>query len=266
MSTHANVAAPSTRKAPSARVAFVGAGPGDPGLFTVRARDYLSAADVIVLDSLHLADQVESYAKPDVVFVDGSRATSGRELTAGSRAKLVVKTARQLDDPNALVVRLMDGDPSAFSGLAAEASACSRERIPFEIVPGVSTAWSVPMYAGVPLTGSKSSHELHMLDGSDSKIDYALSVSDAVTVVVMGVTADLRRALAGLLDAGRDPQTPVALTDHGTTVTQHTEVSTLQEALSALDDGRAEESSVAVVGAPVDRRGERSGYENKPRF
>ncbi len=266
MSTHAYVAAPSTRKAPSARVAFVGAGPGDPGLFTVRARDYLAAADVIVLDSLHLAEQVRSYAKPDVVFVDGSRATSGRELKAGSRAKLVVRTATQLDDPDALVVRLMDGDPSAFSGLAAEASACSRQRIPFEIVPGVSTAWSVPMYAGVPLTGSKSSHALHMLDGSDSKIDYALSVPDAVTVVIMGATADLRRALAGLLEAGRDPETPVALTDHGTTITQHTEVSSLEDALSALADGRAEESTVAVVGAQVDLRDELSWYENKPLF
>lgn len=266
MSTHAYVVAPSTRRAPRARVAFVGAGPGDPGLFTVRARDYLAAADVIVLDSLHLADQVRPYARQDVVFVDGSRSSSGREISAGSRAKLVVKTATKVADPTALIVRLMDGDPSAFSGLAAEASACGKAGVPFEIVPGVSTAWSVPMYAGVPLTGSKSSHELHMIDGSDLQIDYALSISDAVTVVVMGVSADLRRALSGLLKAGRDPQTPVALTEHGTTVTQHTEVSSLAESLEVLSSGRGAEASVAVVGAQVDLRDELSWYETKPLF
>ncbi len=266
MSTHAYVAAPSTGKARSARVAFVGAGPGDPGLLTVRARDYVAAADVIVLDAPHMADQVRSYARPDVEFVDGSRGTAGRGITVASRAKLVVKTATKRADPSVLVVRLMDGDPSAFSGLTAEATACSRAGVPFEIVPGVSTAWSVPMYAGVPLSGNASSHELHMIDGADRKVDYSLSISDAVTVVVIGESINLRRALSGLLDAGRDPETSVALTEHGTLVTQHTEVSSLAQALAALDDGHATEASVAVVGAQVDLRDDLSWYETKPLF
>ncbi|MGB7449965.1 MAG: bifunctional uroporphyrinogen-III C-methyltransferase/uroporphyrinogen-III synthase [Ornithinimicrobium sp.] len=269
MSTHLNApetVAPSVPPTPSARVAFVGAGPGDPGLLTVRARDYLAAADIIVLDSLDLAEGVRSYARPDVEFVDGSRHPCGRELSSNSQATLVVSTATQVADPSVLVVRLMDGDPSAFNGLALEASACHRAGVPFEIVPGVSTAWSVPMYAGVPLTGSHASHELHMIDGSDPQIDYSLSVSDAVTVVVLGCGDDLRRALAGLVDAGRDPATPVALTEHGTTVTQHTEVTTLSSALESLDSAQAPDATVAVVGAQVDLRSELSWYETKPLF
>jgi len=233
---------------------------------TVRARDYLASADIIVLDSLDLAERVRAYASPDVEFVDGSRHPCGRELSSNSQATLVVSTATEVADPSVLVVRLMDGDPSAFNGLALEASACHRAGVPFEIVPGVSTAWSVPMYAGVPLTGSDGSHELHMIDGSDPQIDYSLSVSDGVTVVVLGCGADLRQTLAGLVEAGRDPATPVALTQHGTTVTQHTEVTTLALAIEALADEEAPEATVAVVGAQVDLRSELSWYETKPLF
>jgi len=232
----------------------------------VRGRDYLARADIIVLDSLDLAERVRAYASPDVEFVDGSRRPCGRELSANSQANLVVSTATEVADPSVLVVRLMDGDPSAFNGLTLEASACHRAGVPFEIVPGVSTAWSVPMYAGVPLTGSNTGQELHMIDGSDAQIDYSLSVSDVVTVVVLGCAGDLRRTLAGLVDAGRDPATPVALTEHGTTVTQHTEVTTLALALEALADDRAPEATVAVVGAQVDLRDELSWYETKPLF
>jgi uroporphyrinogen III methyltransferase/synthase len=269
VTTHMNAPqtiAPSVCPTPHARVAFVGAGPGDPGLLTVRAREYLARADIIVLDSLDVADRVRAYARPDVEFVDGSRHPCGRERSSNSRAGLVVSTATDVGDPSVLVVRLMDGDPGAFNGLALEASACHRAGVPFEIVPGVSAAWSVPMYAGVPLTGSNASHELHMIDGSDREIDYSLSVSDGVTVVVLGCREDLQRALAGLVEAGRDPATPVALTEHGTTVTQHTEVTTLSQALETLAEGRAAEATVAVVGAQVDLRSQLSWYETKPLF
>ncbi len=264
MSTH--IAAPCPSNEFIARVAFVGAGPGDPGLITVRAREYLAAADVIVVDSAEHAEQVRDYARGDVQFIDGSRGTSGRELTVASRAKLVVKTALAVTDPSRLIVRLMDGDPSAFSGLTTEATACSRAGVPFEVVPGVSTAWSVPMYAGVPLAGSRASNELHMIDGSDTSVDYSLSVADTVTVVIMGIVADLRRAVHGLIAAGRDPNTPVALTEHGTTVTQRTEVTTLQDAHRTLETAAAEEAYVAVVGADVDLRQDLSWFETKPLF
>src|SRR5690606_30571264 len=137
----------------SARVAFVGAGPGDPGLLTVRAREYLAAADVVLLDSLHDAELLASMVRADAAVVQAGQGPSGQALTQASRAKLVVRAARQTAPPGGLVVRLMDGDPAAFGGLVAEGLACRKAGVPFEVVPGVSTASSVPLYAGVPLTG-----------------------------------------------------------------------------------------------------------------
>ncbi|MGB3686334.1 MAG: uroporphyrinogen-III synthase [Ornithinimicrobium sp.] len=248
-----------------ARVAFVGAGPGDPGLLTVRGRDYVASADVIILDSMDHAERFRPYARPDVEIVDGSPASTGKELAAASRAKLVVTSATALADHSKLVLRLMDGDPAAFSSLATEAAACRRAGVAFEIVPGVSTAWSVPVYAGVPLTSGRGGSQLHMIDGSDAGVDYSLSASAQVTVVVQGEPAQVRGALAELLKAGRDGETPVALTEHGTTVDQRTEVTALNAAERVLKS-TLPQATLAVIGSQVDLRTELSWYETKPLF
>ena len=249
----------------SARVAFVGAGPGDPGLLTVRAREYLSAADVVLLDTLHDQEQVAGYTKEGATLLDAGHGASGQSLTRASRAKLVVRTAQKFADPTALVVRLMDGDPTAFSGLTTEALACRKAGVPFEIVPGVSTAWSVPAYAGVPLSGQEAG-EVHMIDAADTHTDWSLSAGEEITVVLLGEPAALRRALTGLHRAGRDGATPVCLTEHGTTVTQHTQVTVLGEVVTTLGDDAFQHASVAVVGRPVALRDDLSWYETKPLF
>lgn len=248
----------------SPKVAFVGAGPGDPGLFTVRGRDYLARADVIILDSLHSEDEIQPFAKVDATYIDGADSTAGKQMNAKSRAKLLTRTVAKHPEAS-LIVRLMDGDPSAFSGLSAEGLSCSQAGISFDIVPGVSTAWSVPTYAGVPLSG-KGIGELHTINGSYSKVNWSHSVDDDVTVVVVGDATDLGRSLSGLLQAGRSPSTPVALTEHGTTVTQHTDVSTLEEAVELLSQAEHAEATVAVIGAQVLLRDELSWYESKPLF
>ncbi|MFK5635196.1 MULTISPECIES: uroporphyrinogen-III synthase [unclassified Ornithinimicrobium] len=253
-------------QADAARVAFVGAGPGDPGLLTVRARDYLAAADVVVVDRPHQAEQLRAWTRDDVALVVADE--DGRALGEAARAALLVRTASGYADPSHLVVRLVDGDPSAFNGLAAEALACRESGVTFEIVPGVSTAWSVPAYAGVPLTGHDAGGELHMVNAADQHVDWALSVRDDITVVIVGCPEDLIAALRGLAGAGRDGTSPVALTQHGTTVSQHTSVTTLDEAILALSSGSTDcpEASVAVVGHQVELRAELSWYETKPLF
>jgi uroporphyrinogen III methyltransferase/synthase len=256
-------------QADAARVAFVGAGPGDPGLLTVRARDYLAAADVVVLDTIHRSEQLAPWVRQDCQFVLAApQVAGGKPLSETARGKLLVRTASAYSSPASLVVRLMDGDPSAFSGLAAEALACRRSAIPFEIVPGVSTAWSVPVYAGVPLSAHEGSGELHMVTAGDPSVDWALSAREDITVVVLGSGKELIQALRGLAAAGRPGESPVALTEHGTTVTQHTSVLTLDEAIIALETGAGHcpDASVAVVGPQVQLRAELSWYETKPLF
>ena len=143
-------------------VAFVGAGPGDPGLVTLRARDRLAAADTIVLDQLNRDEVLARFAPADVTLVDAGHGEHGEELTRASRAKLLVRTAKALGG-DGLVVRLLDGDPSLFSGFAEEALALHKAGIPFEVVPGVSAASAVPMYAGVPLTTQQAT-AVHVVD------------------------------------------------------------------------------------------------------
>ena len=223
-----------------ARVAFVGAGPGDPGLLTMRAARLIENADAVIFDQICGERFIAPFVRDEVELVDAGYGDAGAQLTTASRAKLVVKTAKsvaaQHDDADSsarggeqpLVVRLMDGDPSAFSGLAAEALACRSEGVSFEIVPGVSTAWSVPAYAGVPLTAHESTGALHMVTAGDPHVDWSLSAGDDVTVVILGCGKDLLEALRGLSAAGRSEDSPVALTEHGLWV------------LTEPDGGRAE--------------------------
>ncbi|MCE1179785.1 MAG: bifunctional uroporphyrinogen-III C-methyltransferase/uroporphyrinogen-III synthase [Micrococcales bacterium] len=249
----------STTKHP-ARVVFVGAGPGDPGLLTVRAVDALSGADAVVIDQYAREDVVSRHA-PDAETVDAGHGDHGAPLTHASRAKLVVKTAKA--HPGGLVVRLMDGDPSTFNGLAEEALACEKAGVPFEVVPGVSSVGAVPAYAGVPLTAAATT-SVHVLSANSTAVDYSLSTDAQVTAVLLGSPDTLATGLERLLHAGRAETTPVALTEHGTTTRQHTVTTTLAQARQAA--ARMEFPTLAVVGTTVDLRERLSWFETKPLF
>ena len=237
------------------RVAFVGAGPGDPGLLTVRAAEYLAEADVVVIDQVSREEFVARHARPDVEIIDAGHGEQGQPLTHASRAKLLVKAAKAAGaaNGNGLVVRLMDGDPAMFNGLSEEALACRKAGIRFEVVPGVSAVSAVPTYAGVPLT-SAASPSLHVISGGGTKVDWTRSTADNVTVVVLGTPETLSKALGDLLAAGRDQATPVALTERGTTISQRTLTTTLGQVVALIASAKVEFPSLAVVGSTVQLR------------
>ncbi len=251
----------SSRTTAPAHVDFVGAGPGDAALMTVRAVECLAAADVVVIDQVNREDVVERYCRPGVEVVDAGHGEHGQPLTHASRAKLVVKTAK--DHPGGVVVRLMDGDPSTFNGLAEEAVACQKAGIGFDVVPGVSAVTAVPTYAGVPLTSSTSSG-IHVVTVGEGDVDFSSATDDKATLVLLGLPAALVRALSALVAAGRDPSTPVALTERGTTTDQLTRTTTLGEADGSFDD--ADFPALAVVGPTVALRDRLSWFETKPLF
>jgi uroporphyrinogen III methyltransferase/synthase len=243
------------------RVAFVGAGPGDAGLMTVRAVDLLASADVVVIDQVAREGVVERYCRPDVEVVDAGHGDHGQPLTHAMRAKLVVKAAKSVS--GGLVVRLMDGDPGTFNGLAEEALACRKADIGYDVVPGVSAVSAVPAYAGIPLTSS-SSPAVHVISANDRHVDWAASTADSVTVVLLGAPDALGTALARLLDAGRSADSPVALTERGTTVRQATRVTTLGAVARVMKT--VEFPALAVVGSTVALRDQLSWFETKPLF
>lgn len=250
------------------QIAFIGSGPGDPSLVTVRAARLLRAADVIIIDRIAREEFVAEFAGEDVEIVDAGHGETGQTLTTASRAKLVVRTAKaaaRTDGTAGLVVRLMDGDPATFNGLAEELLACHKADLPFEIVPGVSSVSAVPSYAGIPLVGG-GARTVHVLSAADEKTDWSSAVAKDATAVVLGSAEAVPVGLAKLLAAGRDADTPVSLSTDGTTIRQATLVTTLGELAGALKAQPLSGPVVAVVGSVVSLREQLSWWETKPLF
>jgi uroporphyrinogen III methyltransferase/synthase len=228
---------------------------------TVRALEYLAEADAVIIDQVSREDVVERHARVDVEVVDAGHGEHGQPLTHASRAKLVVRAAKA--HPGGLVVRLMDGDPATFNGLAEEAAACVKAGVPFEVVPGVSSVTAVPTYAGVPLTTS-SSRGIHVITAGQKLKDLAVAIDPSVTVVVLGQPDTLVGTLEALREAGRAGDTPVAITERGTTVEQVTVTTTLAEVATAAKS--IQFPALAVVGDAVALRDNLSWFETKPLF
>jgi siroheme synthase len=216
------------RVTPQGHVSFVGAGPGDPGLLTLRAVELLRAADVVIADRREehadLVRQVratpDGATLPDVEIVDGIVSPEGTPLTAAARARLAVKHART----GARVVRLLAGDPFSDSTGPEEAQACRRSGIEFEVVPGVPTASAVPTYAGVPLT-TRTHRAMAVVNVGDAKMDWSV-YGTGQTLVLLSKAGRVGEVAAALVTAGRPGTTPVAMTLVGTTTEQSTVVST----------------------------------------
>jgi uroporphyrinogen III methyltransferase/synthase len=255
-------------------VSFVGSGPGDPGLLTVRAVDLLRQADVVVTevpDHARLVRSVLGLPEPVAAeegeetpvvgpeIVDGGFGEDGQPLTHAARAKVVVKHAKR----GRRVVRLMAGDPFLYASGPEEAQACVKAGLGFEIVPGVSSVSAVPAYAGIPLT-TKDHREVAVVTCGD-KIDWS-QYADGRTLVLLsgvGMIADISKAL---VDAGRPATTPVAMTRVGTTTEQATVISTLEHIATDARAARMSPPAVIVIGNVVDLRETLSWFETKPLF
>ncbi len=255
---------PQAGQPPAARVAFVGAGPGDPGLMTVRCRDLLAEADIVVLDQVGRYAVVEAFARPGVQVIDAGHDHDQPDLAVLRTAKVIVNAARGLGE-HGLVVRLMDGDPALFHGVADEALELARAGVPFEVVPGVSAVTAAAMYAGIPLTTAATT-AVHVVDASCPGHDWS-GLSDASsTVVVLGPPTRLGEALTALLQAGRQGSTPVALVEAGTTTAQQTRTTTLDKAPAALASDGMSFPVLAVLGPSVELRDRLSWFETKPLY
>ena len=264
--TRGNTSTPATTRG---WVSFVGSGPGDPDLLTVRAVDLIGKADVVVTEvpeheelvrrllglSLEPAEGDESGPR----FVDGGFGEDGQPLTHAARAKVVVRQGKAGNR----VVRLMAGDPFLYASGPEEAQACVKAGIGFEIVPGVSSVSAVPAYAGIPLT-TKHSREVAVITCGE-KIDWR-RYTDAATLVLLSGVGSIAENARGLIEAGRDPETPVAMTRVGTTTSQATVTSTLENIAADARAARMAPPAVTVVGEVVNLRDALSWFETKPLF
>jgi uroporphyrin-III C-methyltransferase/precorrin-2 dehydrogenase/sirohydrochlorin ferrochelatase len=233
-------------------VSLVGGGPGDPGLVTVRGRRALAEADVVVVDKLaprELLDDLDA----DVLVVDAGKAPHAHNLTQDQINATIVEHAIA----GRRVVRLKGGDPYVFGRGGEEALACVAAGVPFEVVPGVTSAVAVPALAGIPVTHRGVTQDVAIvsahLDPSHpgATVDWDALAHGPGTLVLLMAVAHLDRVAEELVKRGRSAATPVAVISDGTTPRQRVLVSTLAEVAADVDAAEVRPPAVVVVGDVV---------------
>jgi uroporphyrin-III C-methyltransferase len=232
-------------------VALVGAGPGDPGLMTVRGLELLRRAHVVVYDRLVHPSLLDEAPRARRIFAGKE---SGHHTLPQERINaLLIMHARR----GRRVVRLKGGDPFVFGRGGEEADALARAGIPFEVVPGVSAAVAVPAYAGIPLTHRGVASSFAVVTGHEeagkleSSVDWARLARSVDTLVILMGLKSLPRIARELIAHGRPAATPAALVRWGTTDIQETVVGTLADIAARAARARLEPPVVAVVGDVV---------------
>ncbi len=246
-------------------VYLVGAGPGDPGLMTVRSLDLIVAADVIVHDRLIPRDALAA-ARPDAELIYVGKEPGSASVAQDEIAKLLIKRARK----GKIVVRLKGGDPFVFGRGGEEAEELAAAGIPFEVVPGVTAGVAGPAYAGIPVTHRDDASAVAFVTGhedpdkGEGALDYdALARFPGTLVFYMGVKA-LPAIAERLIAAGRDAGEPSAVVERGTLPDQRTVVSTLGEIAGAASEAQIKAPAVTVVGPTAARRDRIAWLERRP--
>jgi len=225
------------------RIAFVGSGPGDPGMLTVRAHEHLRTATLLVTD-------------PDVPAEVLALVTEGAEVRAavGEPAEVARDLVAEAKSGRT-VVRLVAGDPLTADAVVAEALAVTRTSVPFDVVPGVPPGTAVPAYAGVPLGSGHTEADVR------TGVDWASLAAAPGTLVLHATATHLAEAASSLVEHGLAPQTPVAVTAEGTEATQRTVDTTLASLAGDATDLAG--PLVVTVGAAAGQRGKLSWWESR---
>ena len=233
------------------RVVLVGGGPGDGDLLTLRGRRELAAADVVVIDRLAPRSVIDELG-PGVLVLEVGKAPGRHPVPQPEINRLLVEHAQA----GRRVVRLKGGDPFLFGRGGEEVAACREAGVEVSVIPGVTSAFAVPAAAGIPVTHRGQSRQVTVITGHDAvspgglpaDLDWAaLARGRGTLVVLMGVAA-LPTIQAGLLGAGMDPATPVAIVENGWTPAQRVTTGALDEIADRARERGVESPAVIVIG------------------
>lgn len=230
------------------KVYLVGAGPGDPELITLKGLKLIQQADVIIYDFL-IDQQLLSFAKKEAELICVGKAPSRHTLKQEEINRLLAQKAHQ----HPMVVRLKNGDPFVFGRGAEEAIYLAEQKIPFEIVSGVSSAIAVPASASVPLTHRDYASSLAIITGH-RRNDGEVGIVNADTLVFLMSVANLKRVIQKLLDAGKSPNTPCVLIERGTLPGQTVVQGSLSDMVERAMAQQVKPPAVFVVGEVVKLR------------
>jgi uroporphyrinogen III methyltransferase/synthase len=246
------------------KVYLVGAGPGDPGLITVKGLACIAQADVIVYDYL-ASTALLRHATPHAEQIYVGKKGGDHTLSQDEINALLVRKAKA----NRVVTRLKGGDPFIFGRGGEEAEILQAAGIPFEIVPGVTSAIAAPAYAGIPLTHRKYTATVALVTGHEdptkaqSNIDWPALARMGTLVLLMGVK-NLPLIVEQLRAAGMPPTRPVALIRWGTTAKQQTVTGTLETIVDRVHKAQLRAPAIIVIGDVVQLQPVMQWFENRP--
>lgn len=248
-------------------VYLVGAGPGDPGLLTLRGAELLSRADVVIYDGL-VNPELLRLAPSSAEIIYGGKRPERQPMSQDELNRLLVAKASQ----GKTVLRLKGGDPYIFGRGGEEAESLAAARIPFEVVPGISSMAAVPNYAGIPLTHRAHCSSFTVITGhedpakEESTIDWAQVAAAPGTKVVMMGLRQLRQIAQTLIRHGMPPATPVAMVRWGTTGRQQSIEGTLDTIADVAERTQFGAPTVTVIGGVVGLREKLNWFEKRPLF
>ena len=257
----------SVKQGKTGMVYLVGAGPGDPKLITVKGLNCIGKADVLVYDRL-VSPRLLQHAPAGAELIYVGKLPDRHTMKQEEINKLLALKAGQ----GKIVVRLKGGDPFVFGRGGEEAEVLAAENIPFEIVPGVTSAVAVPAYAGIPVTHRGVASSFTVVTGHEdpekesSDIDWkALAANPGTNLFLMGM-GNLPLIVERLLAEGMAPDTPVALVHRGTEAGQRTLVGTLADIVEKAKEADFRHPAIIVTGAVVMLRDKLEWFEKKPLF
>jgi len=248
-------------------VYLVGAGPGDPELVTLKARRLLEKADVILYDFL-APHEMLNWARPETEFIYVGKQGGSHTLPQEKINRLMVEAAREGKN----VVRLKGGDPFIFGRGGEEAEVLADAGVPFELVPGISSAVSAPLYAGIPLTHRSCTSSVVFLTGHEAadkectRVPWENVAKAGHTIVILMGVKNIRPNMQCLLDAGMDPNTPVGIIRWGTRPDQRTMTGTVATIADKVERGGFKAPAIIVVGEVVKYRDKLKWHDIKPLF
>jgi len=235
------------------KVYLVGAGPGDPGLFTLKGKALLEGADAVVYDAL-VSAPILQMINPQAEQIHAGKRRGRHSMLQPTISQLLIDLAQR----HAVVVRLKGGDPFVFGRGGEEMAALIAAGVPVEVVPGITAGVAVPAYAGIPLTHRDYSSSVAFVTGHESAGKYrpqvhwqALAQGSETIVVYMGLH-NLPHIVANLQEGGLAPTTPIALVRWGTRPDQETLVGTLATIVDRVQQSRFTTPALAIIGRVVD--------------
>ena len=252
---------------PKGTVYLVGAGPGELGLLTLRGAELLARADVVVYSKL-VSPEVVRLAPKTAELIEADKASPAAAASANAVSELLISHART----GKTVVRLIGGDPYFFGSGGEEAEQLANARVPFEVVPGVSSLVAAPNYAGIPLTHREYASQLTLVAGQPDAdqpnhgVDWAQIAKTPGTKVVTLDPDRIGQIAQILMGHGLPAETPVAMTGRGTNGHQRSVESTLGAIAGVAARERIGPPAVAVIGNVVKLRGKLNWFERRPLF